>query len=161
MGISPEHLRINVIRPVLCKLFMFSEAAENLLLVTAAQESRLGYYLRQVSGPALGLYQIEPNTHNDVWDNFLAFKPELKATVASFVIPANAGDKKQDLITNLAYATAIARIIYYRVSERLPDANDVEGLASYWKRHYNTAGGAGSVDECKINYTNLVLGRNA
>jgi len=45
------------------------------------------------------------------------------------------------LVHNLAYATAIARVIYWRRPEALPEA--AAGLAKYWKDHYNTHLGAG------------------
>ena len=47
------------------------------------------------------------------------------------------------LDTNLAYATAMARMLYWRKPEALPAADDIPGLAAYWKRHYNTAAGRG------------------
>jgi hypothetical protein len=56
MGIRSYDLRQYVIRPTLQRLGLWSLAAENLLLGTAAQESKLGYYLHQLEGPALGLY---------------------------------------------------------------------------------------------------------
>jgi len=54
---------------------------------------------------------------------------------------------EEQLIHNLAYATAIARVIYLRKPEALPAAFDIEGLAKYWKDHYNTYLGAGKVED--------------
>ena len=42
---------------------------------TAAVESRMGTYLRQIGGPALGIWQVEPATHLDCWDNWLDYRP--------------------------------------------------------------------------------------
>ena len=53
------------------------EAAANLLVGTVFQESVIGNQtrLKQVGGgPALGIFQIEPDTHQDIWDNYLAFR---------------------------------------------------------------------------------------
>jgi len=47
------------------------------------------------------------------------------------------------LMVDLRYATAIARLVYWRVPKRLPEADDIEALARYWKTHYNTPLGAG------------------
>jgi len=59
-----DHLRREIIAPALRHIGMWSGAAENLLLGTAAVESRMGTYLRQVGGgPALGIWQVEPVTH--------------------------------------------------------------------------------------------------
>jgi hypothetical protein len=43
----------------------------------------------------------------------------------------------------MAYATAIARLVYRRRPEPLPEASDTPGLAAYWKAHYNTPRGKG------------------
>ena len=42
------------------------QSAIDLLLGTAAQESAFGTYLRQVNGPALGAFQMEPATFKSV-----------------------------------------------------------------------------------------------
>ena len=53
---------------------------------------------------------------------------------------------RHDLETNDLYACAMCRIHYQRVREPLPDADDLEGQAAYWKAHYNTPLGAGTVE---------------
>ena len=152
-----SHLREYVIRPTLEYLGLWSESAENLLLGTAAQESHMGKYLVQLGGPALGIYQIEPATHTDVYESYLKYKQELKNKVESLLTTALF--KEQNLIFNLAYSSAICRVIYYRKPASLPDADDVEGLAQYWKKHYNTVLGAGTVGEFIANYNHYVLAR--
>ena len=154
MAISSYDLRHAVIKPTLAKIGLWPLSAENLLMGTAAHESRLGYYLKQVNGPALGIYQIEPATHRDVWANFLKYKDELKTKVNSLATKEPSLD--ENLIYNLAYATAIARIIYFRVSQKMPEANDLQGLAEYWKEHYNTHLGKGTVAEFIKNYHDFV-----
>jgi hypothetical protein len=73
-----------------------------LLLGTALTESGDMHYLHQLgNGPALGVYQMEPTTHEDIYDNYLKYKKEL------------------------------------------PGANDLSGLANYWKTYYNTKLGKG------------------
>lgn len=153
MGIKASHLRTYIIRPTLQEIGLWSQVAENLLLGTAAQESGLGSYLHQEGGPALGIYQIEPNTHDDVWKNFLNAHMTLDVKVSSLKpMRSNYRDDCNDLIWNLKYATAIARVIYYRVPEDLPQETDVNGLAAYWKTHYNTSGGDGKISEFIQNY---------
>jgi len=66
--------RRDVIAPVLQKSGLDSEAAEELLLGTAVQESLNFKYRRQMGGgPARGYFQMEPATHDDIWDNYLQF----------------------------------------------------------------------------------------
>lgn len=156
-GILAHELQLYVIRPTLKAIGLWSESAENLLLGTAAQESQLGRYLTQVRGPALGIYQIEPATHLDVWNSFLKYNAKLASKVEQLLSPANSKKKDEALITNLAYSTAIARIIYFRISKSLPAANDVKGLAEYWKKYYNTPLGKGKIEEFIENYEEQVL----
>ena len=46
----------------------------------------------------------------------------------------------------------MCRVHYYRVSEALPEENDIEGMARYWKKYYNTPLGAGTEEEFIHNY---------
>lgn len=153
--INSYHLRHYVIKPTL-EIIGWSLAAENLLMGTAAQESQLGFYLKQINGPALGIFQIEPATHKDVWANYINYRPELKNKLAQIVTIKSPEWLETHLVTNLAYSAAIARIIYMRAPEKLPDANEIEGMARYWKKYYNTDLGKGTVEEFKNNYKKLV-----
>ncbi|QDP52405.1 MAG: hypothetical protein Unbinned96contig1001_22 [Prokaryotic dsDNA virus sp.] len=112
----------------------YSESAVNLLLMTMAHESKGGTYLKQINGPALGVYQMEPATEKDIWNYYLAYKEDL-AYLVEEICP---NPKREELVYNLAYATAMARIHYYRVQEALPDSDDTIALANYAKKYYNT-----------------------
>lgn len=142
--LNPVEFRRHVIRPALMKLGLQSPAAEVLLLGTALTESRLSSLVQTNGGPALGLYQIEPRTHGDIWRNYLAFRPKLAARVLRVsAVPAG----HAQLIWNLAYATVIARLIYRRVAAALPASDDPAALARYWKEHFNTAAGKGRIQD--------------
>jgi hypothetical protein len=137
--IPPQEFLNEVIVPTLELMGLPSRHAAELLLGTALVESRLTY-LRQIGGgPALGFYQMEPATHDDIHDNFLRFRPRLKAVIQSIISPTP--DLHRQLVTNLAYATAMARVHYLRVSEPLPRSGDVWGFAYYHKKYYNTEKG--------------------
>ena len=152
MGINKDQLLQYVIRPTLARLGLGSPSAENLLLGTCAQESHMGSFLHQVKGPAKGIYQMEDPTHNDLWENYLKFKPDLCRNV--LLIGKCDAD---NLVTNLVYATAMARIQYLRAPEALPSANDISGMGAYWKQYYNTPAGAGTQEEFFENYKIYVL----
>lgn len=47
----------------------FKPECVELLCMIAAHESALGKYRKQIKGPALSLLQIEPVTHDSIWDN--------------------------------------------------------------------------------------------
>ena len=139
-----QAFRLQVIRPTLKAMGYWSAAAEQLLLGTAMAESALTARVQMGGGPARGLFQMEPATHDDIWKNYLAYRQGLAAVVRSFLPSGERADAEM-LTEHDTYACAMARAHYLRVSERLPDARDVDGLARYWKQHYNTAGGGGDL----------------
>jgi len=147
--------RSNVIRPVLQRLALWSQVAENLLVGTALQESMLIYTVQQGGGPALGYFQMESATHDDCWNNFLKYRATLASKVRSF-IQGDAGATPPDakiMIDNPYYAAAMCRVRYFRSPTPLPtDPNDVVALANYWKSVYNTVLGAGKPDEFIAKY---------
>ena len=51
----------------------------------------------------------------------------------------------ENLATNLMYGAAVCRLCYYRKAESLLEAGDIEGQGQYWKTHYNTPLGKGTV----------------
>ena len=82
-----QQFRANIVRPTLEAIGAHSRAAEDLVLGTALQESNL-HYLRQLNeGPARGVYQMEPATYDDIWENYLAFRAELSTRVSAFLVP--------------------------------------------------------------------------
>lgn len=141
-----------VIQPALKFIGLDSEAARQLLIGTAVQESRLTYLRQLEQGPALGVYQMEPDTIRDIWDNFLVYRPELADKVKALQI----SDGIEEVTGNLFYATALARIHYYRVPERLPAVDDIAGQAMYWKKYYNTFEGKGTSTEYLSNWYRFV-----
>lgn len=124
------------------KFPMWSVAAEELLLGTAIVESDLRFRRQLGNGPARGLFQMEPATHNDIWTNFLKYKPELGNAIVKLMSTPDS-DKLVELEKNDKYACAMARAHYLRVRQLLPKAGDVEAMAKYWKDHYNTWKGMG------------------
>lgn len=141
-------VRSLVIRPALEALHLWSEGAEELVLGTALQESGLRYLKQLNDGPALGLWQMEPATHDDLWLNFLSYRPELaeriKALCAAPIAEALAG--------NLWYAAAMCRVHYFRAPEAIPEAGQLHAQAALWKLRYNTPRGKGSASEYVANW---------
>lgn len=139
-GISPQELRERVIRPTLAFLSLGGDAAEELLLGTAMQESRCGAHIVQIGGPALGIWQMEPSTHDDIWTNFLDFRQPLRAKVLNLLMPTFS--RTEQLVGNLSYACAMARVQYFRSPRPLPAAGDLAEQASLYKVVYNGPGKA-------------------
>lgn len=137
-----------VIVPALQTLELYSEAAVELVLGTALQESGLRYLQQLNEGPALGLFQMEPATHDDIWNNYLKYRPELAGRLKSLGVVAF----PLAMVGNLWYGAGMCRVHYFRVKDPLPAQGDYEGQAAYWKEHYNTYLGAGTEEEYLENW---------
>ena len=136
-----------IIEPTLEELGMFSTSAVELVLGTAIQESRLTYIKQLGTGPALGICQMEPRTHDDIWNNFLAFRERMRQVVSEI-----GGPDAKEMIWNLKYSVAMCRVHYRRVRFPLPQAGDLKCQAQYWKDHYNTDLGRGTTEEYISNW---------
>jgi len=137
--------RGSVIMPALRWMGAHSPAAERLLYGTAMHESAGLLYARQIEGPARGAYQMEPATLADLWANWLRYRPAqaqwLRAASPAVALgAAGEGIDPAEPINLLSplYATVAARLQYLRDPEPLPDADDLDGLARYYKRSWNT-----------------------
>ena len=153
-----------LIRKTLQKSGLWSQNAEELLMLTAAAESELGTYVYQRRGPAKGFFQMEPATHNDIVSNFLYYRLErFKPTAIDILTPMNV----DRLETDIEYMILMARIHYLRVADPIPTLADAQSyreyiteLAEYWKRHYNTILGKGTVQAALSKYNTFVLNYN-
>lgn len=146
-----------VIIPTLEFIGLNSESAVNLLIGTAAQESAMGEYLKQKgTGPALGIYQMEPVTFADIYERnlMLHHNKELREKIDQ--LKFRGMSYYYNLAGNLYFATALCRLKYRLIPEKLPKADDIEGLANYWKEYYNTPKGKGTVGEFVQNYNQYV-----
>jgi hypothetical protein len=142
-----KHQFKSLIERTLFEINLYSPAATNLLLGTAAQESRFGTYLKQIRGPAIGAFQVEPNTFNDLRAKYKDPRLYLRELVRY---------SAADMEWNLRLAIIMCRLKYRSIMKPLPDADDLPGLAGYWKKYYNTPLGAGTEAEFIENYRKYV-----
>lgn len=141
-----------IIDPALQAIDLWSQAAAELLLGTALQESGLIHRRQIGGGPALGLLQIEPTTYQDIHQNYLRYP--LRSTLLNRTLAVarrSEWPEAEWLVTHDHFSVAVARIKYLRVPHELPLAGDVDAMAWYWKGWYN-AGGSGSADEYIANW---------
>lgn len=157
-----QQFQIFIVRPTLEHLGekFTGLAAERLILGTMLQESR-GKFIDQITGkndttfgPAVGYFQMEKATHDDIWTNYLAYKQDLTLRVR--LLMGEVPEPFQQLATNFAYAVAMCRIHYRRVKAPLPNGDDLEELAHYWKDHYNTHMGKGTVGEFYLHAKDIM-----
>lgn len=149
--LNKDDLRI-VIDDVLKRLGMYSESATELLMGTCAVESDLGQSVEQIGGgPALGVFQMEPNTMNDIWYNYIRYREGLRVILAEEF--GMKGPDKERLKNDLEYSIVMARLKYRRSPVALPKScKDTLGLAKVWKKGYNTDLGKGTVEKFISKY---------
>jgi len=158
-----KQLRDRIIRPTLESINSWSPVAEALLLGTAAQESHFKYYVQLGGGPALGIYQMEPATFRDIWDNYLKYRPVLNARARMWAhtsnVPGATRPDPEEMVWNLRFATVMCRMHYMRVPSPLPEKISPVQLGRYWKQFYNTPLGKGTVDEFAKNWHRFELSK--
>ena len=120
-----------------------SEDARQMLYATGKAESGYKVLEQYGGGPALGFFQMEPNTALDIWNNYVMYRPQYRDKLYSLGFD----ETKIDfcLISNIAIQAALCRLHYRRVPSALPKASDLESQAKYWKKYYNTVKGKGTV----------------
>jgi hypothetical protein len=158
MSISFHQFKEHVVIPTLKYLdseIPYSDEAVDLLMLTCGHESKGGRFLTQSGGgPARGVYQMELATHDDIWDNFIKYR---KGGGLSYFLNSTSGESTpaDSLIMNLSYATAMARVHYWRVKEPLPSKDDMgylDKLGKYAKLYYNTHEGKATASKYTTDY---------
>jgi hypothetical protein len=150
-----SQFRSLIVEPVLSKLRLYSKNAEEILVFTCAAESLGGTLLQQVKGPALGIYQIEPNTYTDIWVNYIRARNQL-ATLMAIHFGCNKIPEVERVIYDLHFATAMARIHYLRMPGNLPDAKDIDGIWDYYKKYYNSEKGKAKKEDSIKKYQDFI-----
>jgi hypothetical protein len=141
--IDPGQMRV-IIKEVLTKLGNNYASPEALDLVynTGLVESKY-VYLKQIKGPARGVFQCEPWVALDIVNNYLKYRESLMKKVANvceldwshFLSP---NEKRWEFIltTNLAAQIVMCRLHYRRVPKPLPQTLTDQSV--YYKKYYNT-----------------------
>lgn len=146
-----------VVRPTIRALDLWSENAEELLVATACHESAGLRYIKQVRGPALSFYQIEPATARDVIERWLPKQHSTLRDRVQIISEFRPGDLIEPrLMCDMRFATVVARLIYYRAPEALPKADDVPAMAKIWKLRWNTPLGKGTEQQFISNFERFV-----
>jgi hypothetical protein len=132
-----------------------SKDARFLLLCTAAIESKCGYYIKQIKGPALGVWQMEPDTHDDIWANCdkLRTPTDGRGCVLAYRVKSLKIDEPfsphANLVFSSMYACAMARLKYSMDSAPLPKYDNFRAVYDEYKRIYNTPAGASTYEKLK------------
>lgn len=136
-GLNLSQFKPLIVRPALEGAALGGDRAVNLLTGTCMAESGLSW-LAQINGPAFGIAQMEPATHNDCWANYLRYQPDIANRILAACGLSGAPDAGA-MVWNLRYAVLMARVKYLRAPAHLPVATDAAALSAYHKQYYNTA----------------------
>ena len=135
-----------IVEYALYKVDSYSDDALALVVRTGMAES--GYRALKGYGegnPAIGFWQIEPATMNDMITNYIHYRSHYKKNLISLGMNFKK-DTIMSVMSNLAVQAALCRLHYRRDKDPLPSWDNLEGQASYWKRVYNTVEGRGTVE---------------
>lgn len=118
---------------LLLEFGMHSDHCVELLAMICAHESLGGKHRRQIGGgPALGIFQMEPATHDSIWDN----SDTIHARAERLGIKRNLSQLEVDD----RYAVFVAR--HYLAMDKNPLPKTPEEMAKYCKSYWNRTGKA-------------------
>ena len=117
-------------------------ATINLIYETGMAESGYRALVQGGGGPALSFFQIEPATARDIFNNYVEYREPL--VQALIILGIDPMDLDFSVKTNIAVAICMCRFHYRRVPSAIPKTK--EGRAKYWKKHYNTKLGKGTIE---------------
>ena len=131
-----------IIKWTLEYLNMDSDNARDLIYKTGKAESGYKTLQQYGGGPALGFFQVEPNTALDIWDNYVMYRPKYRDKL--YALGFDEGALEFCLLSNIGLQAAFCRLHYRRVPSALPKEDNLKAQAGYWKNYYNTNAGKGT-----------------
>ena len=135
----------SIVEYALYKIDSYSDDA--LALVTRTGMAESGYRALKGYGegnPAIGFWQIEPATLNDMIENYINYRSHYKKKLVSLGMDFGK-DRIMSVMSNMAVQSALCRLHYRRDKYSIPSWDDLEAQGKYWKRVYNTEEGRGTV----------------
>lgn len=137
-----------------CKLFGYGvdRSAWYLLMGTAAQETHLGELPdRHADRLGVGLMQFDQIGFDDVCQRTRAKHSELLKELLGV-------DLSQLELRDLAYSPLLSMVMARLKYKLVPDAIPIDkaGQAYYWKKHYNSDSGAGTIEKYLHNYWRIL-----
>lgn len=156
--IDHTQLRELIIRPPLQYINHYKPEDEEMLISISAQETEDGFYLKQIRGgenAALGIFQMEPDTHEFLWDTILTKDSSLGFKV---MLSCNytLRPKPEVMIYNLRYAAVMARIFWLHIEEPMPALHDSNGRWSLYKKYWNTYSGKATKEQFISNHDKYI-----
>ena len=146
-NIGPTTFQTRVIDPVLKQINLYSAGASKLLLGTAIQESFMGKLSKNI-------FQIEQATVKDINNRILSAHPNLRNAVQQLYNPEQS--LAWNLKNNVKYEVAMARLVYLKSNQNIPDTSNVNTLGQFWKKYYNTYLGKGKASQFSAHFASFI-----
>lgn len=113
-----------------------SESAIRLLCMIAAHESGDFHYIHQSGGPAVSIFQMEPGSYDDICGYIKDRQEDFPRLIHDMPKPVDY------MAFDPVYAAAVSRLYLLRITDPLPQPEDIDALAQYAKIWWNTELGA-------------------
>lgn len=128
---------------------LYSPECVELLAMLCAHESLGGKFRRQIGGgPARGLFGMEAETHNSIWDNSDKIKPN--------AIKFGIKREESKVENNDEYAIFVAR--HYLMMDTKPLPKTPNEMAKYAKSYWNRTGDA-TPEKYLNDYNSWIAGK--
>jgi len=128
-----------IVNPALSDLQIYSKEFAELMVFTCAVESAGGTYVKQIKGPALGIYQIEPASFTDLWVNYIVRNQHI-INLLTLNFAVHRMPSPIEMVTDLKLATAMCALFYKRYKVQV-ESCDPDVLWEPYKKYYNTPKG--------------------
>ena len=123
---------------------LYSKDAVDLVYKTGNAETGYKHLKQMGDGPAIGFFQLEPETMKDTMKNYVAYRKPILDSLNNLGYASD--DSEYRVKSNIALQVAFCRLKYKRDPFPLPKHWDMEDQAEYWKRVYNTELGKGTIE---------------
>ncbi|QDH16510.1 hypothetical protein [Swingsia samuiensis] len=141
-GIDLAQVKYEWVQPALATLGLLSPARLNLVTGIGLAESNYIWMKQLNNGPALGFWQMEPFTHDDLWKNSLIAPCRSRIAYGLHQLLHGVEPASSQMITNPLYGAGMCAVKVWLAPQSLPAADDAVGMSAYHKRWYNSALGA-------------------
>lgn len=116
------------------------ETAVHMIIETAVAETGLGKIEDKTDAAGMGITQFDKIPFADVRDRCIKLKPQIEKDLGVDITKVDWDDLRYNIFLSLLFA----RLLYWLKGEPIPKT--IEERAAYWKLHYNTPLGKGTVE---------------
>lgn len=114
--------------------------AKEMIIETAITETGLGQIEDKTVGAGMGLTQFDDKPFQDIRDRSIKLRPKILKELKIDISLVEWDDLRYNQFLSLLFT----RLHYWLKGDPIPAT--IEERAKYWKRHYNTVQGKGTVE---------------